>query len=114
PLPERFRYFVPAFEAGPAPLYAHLAERAAAELAARPRGAFREALAPFELEPVRRFLPLRLLAAVHRWVLAGELPGLAAHYPSAGGRLPPQGAWPRFRDAVVGRAAELPGLLAPP
>ncbi|HXM55920.1 MAG TPA: DUF2332 domain-containing protein [Candidatus Dormibacteraeota bacterium] len=114
PLPERFRYFVPAFEAGPAPLYAHLAESAAAELAARPRGAFRRALAPFELEPVRWFLPLRLLAAVHRWVLAGEQPELAAHYPSAGGALAPEGAWPRFRDAVVARAEELPVLLASP
>jgi len=112
-LADRFRFFVPAFEAGPAPLYAHLAAGAAAELE-RPSSAFRDALAPFELEPARRFLPLRLLAAVHRWVLAGELPALAAHYPTAGGGRPPEGAWPAFRDAVVARADELPALLAPP
>lgn len=112
-LADRFRFFVPAFEAGPAPLYAHLAAGAAAELE-RPSSAFRDALAPFELEPARRFLPLRLLAAVHRWVLAGEAPSLAPYYPSAGGDRPPEGAWPGFRDAVIGRADELPDLLAPP
>ena len=112
-LAERFRFFVPAFEAGPAPLYAHLAMNAAVELE-RPGGRLRAALEPFADEPPRRFLPLRLLAVVHRWVLAGELPGLAAHYPSAGGTRPPAGAWPLFRAAVVERARELPELLAPP
>jgi hypothetical protein len=36
---------------------------------------------------------LRLLAALHRLVLAGRAPDLAAYYPSVGGNLPPDGAW---------------------
>lgn len=111
-LAERFQMLVPAFEAGPAPLYAHLSVCAAAELE-RP-GPFRDALEPFADEPPRRLLPLRLLATVHRWVLAGALPDLALHYPSAGGTWSPRGAWPLFRDTVIERAAELPALLAPP
>jgi hypothetical protein len=112
-LAERFRFFVPAFEAGGASLYAHLATSAAIELEG-PGGRFHAALSPFAGEPPRRFLPLRLLAVVHRWVLAGELPDLAVHYPSAGGCAAPAGAWPKFRAAVVERARSLPDLLAPP
>jgi hypothetical protein len=36
---------------------------------------------------------LRLLAALHRLVLAGQAPDLAAYYPSVGGNLPPDGVW---------------------
>lgn len=111
-LAERFRVLVPTFAAGPAPLYAHLAVSAAADL--ERRGLFRDALEPFEREPPRRLLPLRLLAVVHRWVLAGEVPELARHYPSARGPASPYGAWRRFRSVVVERAAELPALLEPP
>ena len=42
-------------------------------------------LAGREQEPARAFLALRLLGAVHRLVLMGRLPELAALYPSAGG-----------------------------
>lgn len=113
-LAERFRYFVPTFTAGPAPLYAHLARCAAEQLETPGPNPFREVLAPWEDDPPRRFLPLRLFAVVHRWVLAGELPALAPYYRSAGGIRPPEGAWPRFQAAVVERAAELPELLVPP
>jgi hypothetical protein len=51
---------------------------------------------------------------VHRWVLAGELPGLTPHYRSAHGIRPPEGSWRRFQAAVIERADELPELLAPP
>jgi hypothetical protein len=37
---------------------------------------------------------LRLVAALHRLVLAGRAPELARHYPSAGGTRPADGAWP--------------------
>jgi hypothetical protein len=114
-LAERFHLLVPTFAAGPAPLYAHLARSAAERL--RPsfrRNLFREALAQWEDEPPRRLLPLRLLAVVHRWVLAGELPSLAQHYPSVRGTRTPEGAWPKFQAAVIERADELPELLAPP
>jgi hypothetical protein len=36
---------------------------------------------------------LRLLAALHRLVLAGQAPELAGYYPSVGGYDPPEGAW---------------------
>lgn len=113
-LAERFRHFVPVFTAGPAPLYAHLARCAAEELEKPSPNPFRRVLLEWEEEPPRRFLPLRLLAVVHRWVLAGELPALAAHYRSAGGIRPPEGSWSKFRKAVLERVAELPELLAPP
>lgn len=106
----RFRFLQPNLAAGPAPLYAHLVGRAADELEAG--GRFRKVLEPWEEEPDRLLAPLRLLAAVHRWVLAGELPELAPHYPSAGGQLPPDGSWPLFRDAVIARAERLPAELA--
>ncbi|HET7876851.1 MAG TPA: DUF2332 domain-containing protein, partial [Methylomirabilota bacterium] len=61
-----------------------------------------------------QLLPLRLMAQVHRWVLCGELPELAAHYPTAGGTLPPDGAWPKFRAACFGRREELRRLLVSP
>lgn len=37
---------------------------------------------------------LRLMGALHRLVLEGAAPRLAAHYPSAGGTKAPAGAWP--------------------
>jgi hypothetical protein len=45
-------------------------------------------------------LPLRLMAAVHRLVLLGRAPELAAHYPSVGGTSGPNGAWPAFRSLL--------------
>jgi hypothetical protein len=113
-LAERFRHFVPAFTAGPAPLYAHLAQSAAEELEGSSPSLLRDVLTQWDDEPPRRFLPLRLLAVVHRWVLAGELPALASHYRSVGGIRPPEGSWPKFRAAVLERAPELPELLGPP
>ena len=75
-------------------------------------------------------LPLRVLGALHRLVLAGALPALAPYYPSVGGTEPAAGAWPalsaclaeypdRVRDLLVrplqtnetGRAALLYGAL---
>jgi hypothetical protein len=95
-------------------LYAHLARQAAEQLERPGLNPFRELLTRWEDEPLRRFLPLRLLAVVHRWVLAGELSALALYYRSAGGIRPPEGSWPKFQAAVIERASELPGLLAPP
>ncbi len=111
---DRFRYFVPIFTAGPAPLYAHLARCAAEQLERSDPNPFREILMPWDGERPRRFLPMRLLAVVHRWVLAGDLPALAPYYRSAGGIRPPEGSWPKFLAAILERAAALPELLAPP
>ncbi len=113
-LADRFRYFVPSFTAGGAALYACLARQAADQLERPDPNPLRDVLAQWDGEPPRRLLPLRLLGAVHRWVLAGELPSLAPYYRSAGGSRGPEGAWPEFQAAVLERAAELPGLLAAP
>lgn len=111
-LSQRFAYMVPSFAAGRAPLYAHLAGQAAAEVLRT--SSFARALEPFREEPPRRLLPLRLMGVIHKAVLSGELPELAAYYPSAGGGGDPTGSWPLFRRAVVDRADRLPELLAPP
>ncbi len=52
------------------------------------------------------------MGAVHRLVLAGDAPELAAHYPSAGGR--PGDAWPAFLDVLRERREELRELVNHP
>lgn len=60
-------------------------------------------------------LILGMLGTVHRLVLEGRAPELAAHYPSAGGTRDPLAAWPAFRDVLVEHAAEVrEGLTDPP
>ncbi|HEV3226092.1 MAG TPA: DUF2332 domain-containing protein [Acidimicrobiales bacterium] len=44
---------------------------------------------PPDVEPVLDALPLRLMGGVHRLVLDGDAPELAAYYPSVGGRFDP-------------------------
>ena len=111
-LAERFRWQEPVFAIRGARLYEHLCREAAGEL--ERVGPLHDLLGPYAAEPPRRLLPLRLLAAVHGWVLRGELPDLARHYPSAGGGRPPEGAWPLFRAACLERADELHHFLALP
>jgi hypothetical protein len=110
------------------PLYAGLLASATEDLEAG--GVVAEAFAGREDLPGRVVPGLRLLGAVHRLVLQGRAPELAAFYPSVGGRGRPADAWPAFRrtlavhrDAVralldrpvqtneVGRAAALYGGL---
>jgi hypothetical protein len=95
------------------PLYAHLLEHAAAD--AEARGPVLDLLEPFEATNLRAdALALRLMAAVHRLVLTGAAPRLAAHYPTAGGRAGTDGAWEAFRDIVVEQADALRPLVALP
>lgn len=54
---------------------------------------------------------LRLMGTVHRLVLQGELPKLARFYPSAGGRVDAEQAWPAFRTALAERADDIRSLL---
>lgn len=65
------------------PLYAALLDRAAADV--ERGGVTWRVLAGHEHDPGPSALALRLLGAVHRLVLEGRAPALAAHYPSAGG-----------------------------
>ena len=95
------------------PLYAHLLERAAADAAAG--GPMFELLEPFDAPNLRAdALALRLMAAVHRLVLTGEAPRLAAHYPTAGGTQTQDGAWDAFVEVVAGRGERLRQLVAMP
>jgi hypothetical protein len=55
---------------------------------------------------------LRLMGAVHRLVLRGDAPELAAHYPSAGGR--PGDAWPVFVGVLRDHRDELRRLVKNP
>jgi hypothetical protein len=51
------------------------------------------------------------MAAVHRLVLAGRLPALAAHYPSAGGNGDAGAAWPALLAAAESHRDELRALI---
>ena len=95
------------------PLYAHLLERAAED--ADSGGPVYDLLEPFDAPSFRAdALALRLMAAVHRLVLTGSTPRLAAHYPSAGGSGGVDGAWPAFRDVLVEQRDRLAPVVALP
>jgi hypothetical protein len=95
------------------PLYARLLERAADDAAGG--GPVFALVEPFDAPNLRAdALALRLMAAVHRLVLTGEAPRLAAHYPTAGGRAGPEGAWEAFRELVVEHKARLQPLVGQP
>jgi hypothetical protein len=87
------------------PLYATVLEEAAADVE-RGGPAWR-LLAGREREPARSFLALRLTGAVHRLVLMGRLPELAAVYPSAGGQADPGRAARRFVEALADHGDEV-------
>ena len=65
-----------------------------------------------EEDPTESALALRLMGAVHRLVLRGDAPELAAQYPSAGGR--PQDPWPAFQAVLERHGGELRTLVENP
>jgi hypothetical protein len=94
------------------PLYVELLERTADDV--ERGGAAWRLLAGRAGEPRGSALPLRLMAAAHRLVLAGEAPELAPYYPSAGGTRPPADSWPAFERLLEQRAGELDALVDRP
>ena len=93
PLSEQFR-----FQAGvSSPLYAVLLGGVADDLDAG--GVSTAIVAGHEADRRGTVLPLRLMGAVHRLVLTGDLPDLAPYYPSVGGAEPPDRAWPALAAA---------------
>lgn len=86
------------------PLYAALLTRAARDLAAG--GVTADIITGYEEAPLGAAVSLRLLGAVHRLVLAGAAPALAAHYPSVGGVYRPHdnatddSVWAAFQEVV--------------
>ncbi|SDE69068.1 hypothetical protein SAMN05660485_01550 [Blastococcus fimeti] len=70
-------------------------------------------LEPYADDPPGSALPLRFAAALHRLVLTGQAPELAAHYPTVGGTDAPDLAWAparRVLEQETARVRELTGL----
>jgi len=91
------------------PFYEVLLGRAADDAAAG--GTIAAVLDGYRHEPIASAMALRLMGAVHRLVLEGRAPTLAAHYPSAGGDGDAVGAWPVFHAFVADHVPLLRGLL---
>jgi hypothetical protein len=99
------------------PMYAELLDRAAADAAAG--GVTAAVLAGHENDREESAVALRLLAAVHRVVLAGDAPALAACYPTTGGTYEPGGtaadrAFALLRDVLADRTDEIRAGLDQP
>ena len=90
------------------PLYGALFDRMADDV--EQRGLFWTWLQPFAAEPFGTVRPLRMMGAVHKLVLQGEVPALAACFASGDAA----GAWPyvvaivRDRPALFAEALERP------
>ena len=94
---------------GGSPLYAGLLEHAAADLEAG--GAVARLLRGHESDPSDSVLPLRMMGAVHRRVLEGQLPELEPHFAQGAD---PEVAWRAFRDALAGDEEAIRRLLDRP
>lgn len=92
-------------------MYGELLDRIADDIAAG--GPFAELLAGHEADPMADATPLRLLGGLHRMVLTGAAPRLAAFYPSAGGTWD-SSAWPVIVDSAREHADRLRATLAMP
>ena len=73
-----------------------------------------EVLAGYEDRSFGEAIGLRLLGAVHGLVLAGEVPELAAFYPSVGGVWDPVLGWEAFAQVLESRSGEVRSLLTQP
>lgn len=94
------------------PLYAYLLSRAADSCEGA--GPLRLLLADHASDPATDVLPLRLMGAVHRLVLEGWAPSLAACFPSVGGSGAVSEAWPLFHDAIRDHLETLRQLIKAP
>jgi hypothetical protein len=91
------------------PLYAALIDRLADDLESG--GPTHEVLVGYEHDSGPSALALRLMGAVHRLVLEGDAPDLAAYYPSVGGEADADAAWPALRDLLARDRDRLVPLL---
>ena len=90
-------------------LYSTLLRQAAEDV--RAKGVCWAVLHDHHDDPPGSALALRFLGAVHRIVLQGQAPQLAACYPSAGGDSDCDAPWPRFHAVVQQQAAVLRELV---
>jgi hypothetical protein len=79
-------------------LYAHLLRSSADNY--ENNGIVRKLLEPHADDPRGSALALRMMGAVHRLALQGELPDLARFYPSCGGSVDAGPAWNAFYQAL--------------
>src|SRR5215204_814874 len=94
------------------PFYADLLERMAADVVAGgPVGGF---LADHLDSTYEEAVPLRFLGGVHRLVLAGQAPALAARFPSVGGDGNAAAAWPALLGTMVTHAGAFRDALTRP
>ena len=97
-VPERIRRHGRGLErSGRSPLYVTLIAAAADDYAAG--GVVSRLFAGVDVPP-GAVPALRLMAALHELALTGREPELSAFYPSAGGTLAPEHAWPVVRDVL--------------
>jgi hypothetical protein len=94
---------------GGSAFYGRLLERAADDV--RSGGACWTALRDVELETA---LPLRFMGGIHRLVLDGAAPPLAAHYPSTGGDGDAEAAWPAFAETAAANAGFIASFVEHP
>ncbi len=113
PIPERLRWQADWCVRLGSPLYGELLERAAGDF--ERGGPCAQLLAGHEDDPLGSALPLRFLGAVHRLVLSGRAPELAAFYPSTGGsRSDDDECWAAFVATLESQAEALPELIDRP
>lgn len=96
------------------PMYAELLDRMAAELSSGVPSVLSEVLAGHESDPGPSALALRLAGSLHRLVLAGQAPALAAFYPSVGGTWDLAAAWPVVVSTVAEHHEAVHTLLGQP
>ena len=84
------------------PFYGALFDRMAGDI--EQHGPLWPLLQPFAHEPFGTVRPLRVMGAVHKLVLLGAVPALAAHFPSVGGDGDADAAWPHVVATIDARA----------
>ncbi|ORX11562.1 MULTISPECIES: DUF2332 domain-containing protein [Mycolicibacterium] len=94
------------------PMYAELLDLVLDDI--RSRGIFADVLAGHEDDPGPSGLALRLLGGLHRLVLDGRAPALAAWYPSVGGHWDAAAAWPEILATARRQTAYLRAMLDQP
>jgi hypothetical protein len=99
-------------EAAGSRFYAALLERMRDDAAAG--GPVRAALHGHEHDRIDEWDGFRLLAGVHRLVLAGDADELRKHFPSTGGDGDAAAAWPAIQALIASGRAELVEALAHP
>jgi hypothetical protein len=94
------------------PFYAGLLELMADDLEAG--GPVLTLLEPHVGEPFDAAYPIRVLGGVHRMVLSGAAPALAAHFPTTGGDGDVDATWPAYRSLLAERPKMLLDTLRRP